>query len=154
MPVHEPSPLLRASDADREVTVERLRIAAIEGRLDADELDERLSAAYAARLCTDLERLTADVTPPPPRAIAARRAYAPPTRRTNRLAVGSVLIGLCWWSALASVVAIVLGHVALRQIRASGGTQSGRGLAVLGLAMGYMVLFARLVAAAWGFMLT
>lgn len=153
MPVHEPTPALRASDADREATVERLRVAAIEGRLDADELDERLSAAYAARLCSDLERLTADVTPTPPRAIVARRVYTTPTRRANRLAIGSLLIGLCWWSALASVVAIVLGHVALRQIGASGGSQYGRGMAVLGLAMGYLVLFARLVAAAWGFML-
>lgn len=153
MPVHEPSPLLRASDADREVTVERLRIAAIEGRLDADELDERLSAAYAARLCTDLGRLTADVTPTPSRAVAARRLYATPTKRVNRLAVGSLLIGLCWWSTIAMVVAIVLGHVALRQIRASGGSQYGRGMAIPGLAMGYTVLFAQLVAAAWGFML-
>ena len=33
---------LRASDADREATVERLRVAGMEGRLDSDELEERI----------------------------------------------------------------------------------------------------------------
>ena len=36
-----------------------------------------------------------------------------------------------------SAVAIVLGHVALRQISRSGGLQSGRALAITGLALGY-----------------
>ena len=41
---------LRASDADREATAQRLHTAATEGRLDAEELDERLTAVYAATL--------------------------------------------------------------------------------------------------------
>ena len=57
-------PDLRASDADREAAVERLRAAALEGRLDADELEERLAQAYAARWCSELSRLTTDVTAP------------------------------------------------------------------------------------------
>jgi hypothetical protein len=40
---------LRASDADREAVAERLRQAAIEGRLDADELEQRLHVAFRAR---------------------------------------------------------------------------------------------------------
>ena len=44
-----------------------------------------------------------------------------------------------------SVAAIVLGHVALRQINESGGRQVGRGLAVAGLVIGYLsVLIAAL----------
>ena len=54
-------PDLRASDAEREATVERLRVAAMEGRLDAEELDERLTAAYGARTIGDLQPLTADL---------------------------------------------------------------------------------------------
>ncbi len=54
-------PDLRATDADRERTAERLRLAAGEGQLDVDELDERLAAAYAARTTTDLVPLTADL---------------------------------------------------------------------------------------------
>lgn len=57
----EPRPPLRASDADRERTAELLREAAGEGRLDVDELDERLTAAYAGRTRSELERLVADV---------------------------------------------------------------------------------------------
>ena len=40
-------PELRASDADCEAAADRLRIAAQEGRLDAVELDERMSRVYA-----------------------------------------------------------------------------------------------------------
>jgi hypothetical protein len=54
-------PELRASDADREHTAERLRQAAGEGRLTMDELEERLHTTYEARTHRELERLTADV---------------------------------------------------------------------------------------------
>jgi hypothetical protein len=56
-------PQLRASDADREHTADLLRHAAGEGRLDVDELDERLTAAYATRTRADLEKLVVDVVP-------------------------------------------------------------------------------------------
>ncbi len=54
-------PELRASDADRERAADTLRRAAGVGRLELDELDERLNAAYAARTRSELERLVADV---------------------------------------------------------------------------------------------
>jgi hypothetical protein len=54
-------PDLRASDADRERAADTLRRAAGVGRLELDELDERLNAAYAARTRSELERLVADV---------------------------------------------------------------------------------------------
>jgi len=56
---------LRVSDADRERTVERLRHGAGEGRLDDAELEERVSAAYAARTHGELERVAADLPAPP-----------------------------------------------------------------------------------------
>jgi uncharacterized protein DUF4190/uncharacterized protein DUF1707 len=131
-------PDLRASDADRDATGERLRIAASEGRLDPFELEARLSAAYGARYCSELARLTADVTPPAP------LAPAPPAPtfvrrgpRTNGLAVASMVIGLVWAWWVGSLLAIAFGHVALRQIAQSGGEQKGRGFAVAGLALGY-----------------
>jgi hypothetical protein len=62
-------PELRASDADRERAVETLRHAASEGQLTVDELEERISAAYAARTRKELEPLLADMSPAPgPRA--------------------------------------------------------------------------------------
>jgi hypothetical protein len=55
---------LRASDADRERVAEVLRTSASEGRLDLDELDERLRAVYAARTYADLEPLLMDLPTP------------------------------------------------------------------------------------------
>jgi hypothetical protein len=56
-------PDLRASDAEREQAAEVLRVAAAEGRLNVDELDERLGSVYGVRTRTELERLIADVNP-------------------------------------------------------------------------------------------
>ncbi|MGP3950151.1 DUF1707 SHOCT-like domain-containing protein [Streptomyces sp. 7N604] len=54
-------PELRASDADRERVAEVLRDAVAEGRLDMEEFDERLGAAYKARTYAELEPLTRDL---------------------------------------------------------------------------------------------
>jgi hypothetical protein len=60
--VSDQLPELRASDSDRERTVEVLRHAASDGQLTVDELEQRVSTAYAARTRRELERLTADVS--------------------------------------------------------------------------------------------
>jgi hypothetical protein len=57
------SPELRASHADRDRVVDVLRIAAGDGLLTADELDERLEAALSARTLSELATLTADLPP-------------------------------------------------------------------------------------------
>ncbi|WP_268867534.1 DUF1707 SHOCT-like domain-containing protein [Streptomyces blattellae] len=54
---------MRASHADRDRAVDVLRIAAGDGRLTADELDERLEAALSARTVGELTVLTADLPP-------------------------------------------------------------------------------------------
>jgi hypothetical protein len=142
-----PTPYLRASDADREATIDRLRAAAIEGRLDADELEERLAAVYAARWTSDLDRLTADVTPPPAPAPALSPYPPPPTAwpartETNGLAAASLIASLFWVWALGSLAAVIFGHVALRQIDSSEGRQTGRGMAIAGLVIGYLGILA------------
>ena len=63
-------PELRASDAERDRTVERLRDAAAEGRLTFEELADRIDAASGARTRGELERLTADLPAPVPVASA------------------------------------------------------------------------------------
>jgi hypothetical protein len=65
---------LRVSDADRERTAERLRVASAEGRLTAEELEERLERAFGARTEAELEPLTSDL--PVPR-IPRRRPSRP-----------------------------------------------------------------------------
>jgi hypothetical protein len=52
---------LRASHEDRDRTVEMLRVAAGDGRLTADELDERLEAALTAKTYGELAMLVADL---------------------------------------------------------------------------------------------
>ncbi|MFD8783934.1 DUF1707 domain-containing protein [Kitasatospora sp. NPDC059599] len=56
-------PAMRASHADRDRVAELLRIAAGDGRLTADELDERLEAALSARTVDELADLTVDLPP-------------------------------------------------------------------------------------------
>ena len=60
MDASDPSQL-RVSDQDRHKVAEVLREAAGEGRIDLDELDERLEATYAARTYADLVPITADL---------------------------------------------------------------------------------------------
>jgi hypothetical protein len=55
----------RASHADRERVVQVLRTAAGDGRLTADELDQRLEAALTAHMLAELEPLLADLTAGP-----------------------------------------------------------------------------------------
>jgi hypothetical protein len=59
---------LRASDADRERFVEALRQHHVDGRLSAEELEERAGRAYAARTYGDLDALATDLPPLQPAA--------------------------------------------------------------------------------------
>ncbi|MFH9006357.1 DUF1707 domain-containing protein [Streptomyces afghaniensis] len=55
------SPEVRASHADRDRTVDVLRVAAGDGRLTLEELEERLEAALSARTVGELAVLIADL---------------------------------------------------------------------------------------------
>lgn len=73
---------LRISDEDRHKTAEFLRDAAAVGRIDMDELDERLEATYAAKVYADLVPLVADLpgaepAVPPGMVVAPRPVAAP-----------------------------------------------------------------------------
>ena len=57
----DPSGKVRASDAEREAVVERLREATAEGRLTFGELSERTEAAYTATTRGELVPITADL---------------------------------------------------------------------------------------------
>ncbi len=71
--VSEP-PALRASDADRERTIARLREHAAEGRLTLEEFTDRMSTAFLARTNEELEELARDLPSAP---VTSRRR---PTR--------------------------------------------------------------------------
>ena len=78
-------PAARASDAEREQTVVRLRDAAAEGRLTLDEFSQRVEAAYAATTHDALEPLTAD--------LPATAAAVPTSRRRPRSFTVSIFGG-------------------------------------------------------------
>jgi hypothetical protein len=64
--------------------------------------------------------------------------WTPP--KTNPMAIGSLVLSLLWLGGLGSVGAVVLGHMAKREIARSQGRQSGANLATAGLVIGYIGL--------------
>jgi hypothetical protein len=118
---------LRISDADRHRVSELLRSAAGEGRLDIEELDERLEATYAAKTYGDLLPITSDLpfgqehrpvvpgagSPPHP-------APGPATRYDTSVAImgGSTRAGLWEVGATHNAVAVMGGvEIDLRTAR-------------------------------------
>src|SRR5580692_3746389 len=79
----------RASHADREQVVGALQAAFVQGRLTADELDERVGQALAARTYAELAALTTDLPPDP----APARQPAPARRPQNMAAGRAVKAG-------------------------------------------------------------
>lgn len=77
---------LRASHEDRDFTVERLRIAAGDGRIDAEELDQRIEAALSARTYGELAAIVKDL---PESAEASARAVA---RRAESVASRAITL--------------------------------------------------------------
>jgi hypothetical protein len=66
-------PALRASDADREQIVTRLRDASAEGFLTLEEFAERMTSAYDGRTRADLDELVRDLPAESGQARAPRR---------------------------------------------------------------------------------
>ena len=81
---------IRASDADREETVELLKRHYAEGRLSSPELSGRVDAAYAAVGVLDLDALTRDLPPLPP--VRAGRRPATYGRRARALVAASLAV--------------------------------------------------------------
>jgi hypothetical protein len=122
---------MRASDADRDRVVEVLSMAYSEGRLSKDEYDGRLHNALSARTYTDLDQLVTDLP------VARATAVTPVVAGTNRLAIASLTCGLVQFvfGPVTAIPAIMFGHVALHQIKRTGG--QGAGLALAGLILGW-----------------
>jgi hypothetical protein len=129
--------MLRASDSDRDRVAELLNVAFSEGRLSKDEYDSRLESAFSARTYADLDQIVADLPAALP---AAQATAATPVARVNGLAVASLACALAQFVAgpLATIPAIVLGHMARHQIKRSG--EQGAGLALAGLIIGWAAM--------------
>lgn len=83
----------------------------------------------------------------PPAAFAGQVAGPSPDvgeSGTSGKATASMILGLvsCALSCFTAVPAIILGHIALSNIKKSGGRLTGKGLAITGLILGYLQLAA------------
>ncbi len=98
-------PELRASHADRDRVVEQLRIAAGDGRLTAEELDERLEAALTARTYRELAVLTEDLPP----AVGTAAAVAKPKDVLRMVHHGGNAVQVGRWVVPKRIEAAVTG---------------------------------------------
>lgn len=111
---------LRASDADRDQIIDRLRNASAEGRLAAHEFEHRVTATLKARTYAELDATVADL---PGHRVGERRSARHRAMRTVQahpalllvaipvaLATVAALVAITvLWSALVLVV-FLLGH--------------------------------------------
>ncbi|MFE6867785.1 DUF1707 and DUF4190 domain-containing protein [Kitasatospora sp. NPDC057692] len=158
-----PQSAMRAATADRERTVDVLKAAFAEGRLSAAEYGDRFDAASTAQTYGQLARLVADLPSGPmvaPQMMAPTMAGPvvvpvpptflppPPARRTNALAVTSLVLGLLCvpTGGLLGVPAVIAGHVGRRQ--AAERNEDGDGMAVTGIVFGWLSI------AFWALILT
>ena len=120
---------VRAADMDREETVEILRRAAAEGRLDPLELEARTDTAYLAQTIGELRELIADVPPGAPATgllptVSPDVASAPRWRAARRRRVSLLLLG-------GMVACVVIGAAARDTAVIALGLAAGVAAAVL-----------------------
>ncbi len=80
--------------------------------------------------------INAGATVLPPQTFTGVPVAAAP-QKTSGMAIASLVLGIFLFFPL-SIPAIVLGHIALSQIKQSAGRIGGRGLAIAGLVLGYL----------------
>lgn len=81
--------------------------------------------------------------PPPDRPDRNVPGYPPPppppyrpVPSTNGMAIASLVLGILWVYWIGSILALIFGYVAKRQIAETG--QSGRGMAIAGIVLGWV----------------
>jgi hypothetical protein len=108
-PPEERSPVLRASDGERERVVTALRDGAAEGRLTFDELAQRVERAYGASTAAELDTLLADL---PAAAPVATPALRQPRRWNVAIMGGSSRRGR-WRPAPRGIALALMGGIDL-----------------------------------------
>ena len=141
---------LRVGDADRDRVAGILSTAYSEGRLSRDEYDARLESALSARTYADLDHVVTDLPAAQATVPSPGGTMVVPSARTNGLAIASLACGLAQFAfgPLATIPAIVLGHMARSQIRHTG--EQGDGLALAGLVLGWGAVILAIVLIAVG----
>ena len=77
-----------------------------------------------------------------------RSPAVPAAPHTNALAVASLVTSLFWFYGIGSILALVFGYKARKEIDGSRGTQTGRGMATAGIVLGWIGIVGTLIFAA------
>jgi hypothetical protein len=104
---------LRASDADRDRIIDRLHRAATEGRIAAEELEERVGLALKAKTYAELEVTVADLPSPDRNRTRARHPAVPVARWTVRSVRANPMLLLLLLPALAVTFAMLIAATIL-----------------------------------------
>ena len=96
----EPTAGIRASDAERDATVERLSSATGDGRLTLEEFSQRMEQATVAKTRAELDRLVADLPAEP--AVAGAVAASARLPGTSRRSAGCGCPGRGGWPVTSS----------------------------------------------------
>jgi DUF1707 SHOCT-like domain/Domain of unknown function (DUF4190) len=130
-------PGVLAANADRDRAIDVLRAGFAEGRLTKGEYDDRTGRVYAARTYSELGSLIADLPTGPLGGPARYPGAVYPRPSVNSTAVTALVCGIAvfFTLGLTAIPAIVLGHAARRQMRATG--QRGDSMALTGVALGW-----------------
>jgi hypothetical protein len=59
-------------------------------------------------------------------------------KTTNGMAIASMVLGILWLYWIGSVLALIFGYAAKKQIAESRGTQGGEGMATAGIVLGWI----------------
>lgn len=74
--------------------------------------------------------------PYPPQQPGAPYPYYYLARRTNGMAIASMVLGILWIYWIGSILALVFGYLARKQIRERG--EDGNGMAIAGIVLGWI----------------
>jgi hypothetical protein len=78
----------------------------------------------------------AQTPPPPPQPVVPQPVYV--QARTNGFAIASLVLGILWIYWIGSILALVFGYIAKGQIDRSQGSETGAGMAIAGIVLGWI----------------
>ncbi len=78
------------------------------------------------------------LVPPPPAYAQSPMLPVQRARKTSGMAIASLVLGILWIYWLGSILALVFGYIAKREIRESSEPIEGNGLATAGIVLGWV----------------
>jgi Domain of unknown function (DUF1707) len=102
---------MRASDQDRTEAVLALTDHVTDGRLDSDEFEARVSAAYAATYLHELDPLFVDLPYAAPRPVVPTGTTGRDVARRDRFAGRRPVFALLLVLAILASIAVATGHL-------------------------------------------